>query len=377
MRPPKADRLYEVKAFLLSCPQLERPPGTICRQEKDMTVSPTLFILLFSVNIDLGHLHLTTKGPGKVEPLDVEQSRQQRSLDVECQKGNPLGASYSGKKNHTVSGRICQSWAASEPHSPKYTDVGKVGETEAGNHNHCRNPNKDIGGVWCYTLDPEKRREFCSVPICPPSMLKVLDFSADSNAEYAGATLEAGPLTESFTICSAFMVEAWKGVTSSAKLFEMVQSSGQAWAYVTLFSSTVSQYTVKLGPLKIVKETNSIFFPLRWTRVCLSLDSVVGKLMLVVDGQLLVVEEHKREEEVKRRPANISLVLKHEVTGRVAELNIFNSSFSVESMIAQTTAGGEECGAPGDLVNWEEAEWTLHIFFVFFCLKSWCSVSIL
>ena len=29
-------------------------------------------------------------------------------------------------------------------------------------------------------------------------------------------------------------------------------------------------------------------------------------------------------------------------------------------MIAQTTAGGEECGAPGDLVNWEEAEWTLH-----------------
>ena len=32
---------------------------------------------------------------------------------------------------------------------------------------------------------------------------------------------------------------------------------------------------------------------------------------------------------------------------------------SVESMIAQTTAGGKECGAPGDLVNWEEAEWTL------------------
>ena len=29
-------------------------------------------------------------------------------------------------------------------------------------------------------------------------------------------------------------------------------------------------------------------------------------------------------------------------------------------MIAQTTAGEEECGAPGDLVNWEEAEWTLH-----------------
>ena len=29
-------------------------------------------------------------------------------------------------------------------------------------------------------------------------------------------------------------------------------------------------------------------------------------------------------------------------------------------MIGQATSGGEECGAPGDLVNWEEAEWTLH-----------------
>ena len=47
------------------------------------------------------------------------------------------------------------------------------------------------------------------------STLKVLDFSADidqlpdSNGEYTGATLEAGPLPESFTICSALMVEAW------------------------------------------------------------------------------------------------------------------------------------------------------------------------
>ena len=67
----------------------------------------------------------------------------------------------------------------------------------------------------------------------PENMLKVLDFSADndyepdSNGEYTSATLEAGPLPESFTICSAFMVEAWNGVTNSAKLFEMTRSSGQ------------------------------------------------------------------------------------------------------------------------------------------------------
>ena len=49
-----------------------------------------------------------------------------------------------------------------------------------------------------------------------------------------------------------------------------------------------------------------------------------------------------------------------ELTGRISGVNIFNSSLSLERMIIQTTAGGEECGAPGNLVNWEEAEWTLH-----------------
>ena len=68
----------------------------------------------------------------------------------------------------------------------------------------------------------------------------------------------------------------------------------------------------------------------------------------------------------KYRPANLSIALgfdpfnELEFTGRVSRLNIFNSALSIERMVAQTTAGGEECGAPGDLVNWEEAEWTLH-----------------
>ena len=60
------------------------------------------------------------------------------------------------------------------------------------------------------------------------STLKVLDFSADKdhepdiNGEYTGATLEAGPLPESFTICSAFMVEAWTTEFSSAYMFALL-----------------------------------------------------------------------------------------------------------------------------------------------------------
>ena len=68
-----------------------------------------------------------------------------------------------------------------------------------------------------------------------------------------------------------------------------------------------------------------------------------GKVKLVVDGQLLGEEEYKREED-SDRPANISLVLGFdpdtgdELTGRIAGVNIFNSSLSLERMIIQTTA---------------------------------------
>ena len=47
------------------------------------------------------------------------------------------------------------------------------------------------------------------------NMSKVLDFSADNdnepdrNGDYTSATLDAGPLPESFTICLAIMVDAW------------------------------------------------------------------------------------------------------------------------------------------------------------------------
>ena len=82
-----------------------------------------------------------------------------------------------------------------------------------------------------------------------------------------------------------------------------------------------------------------------------------------------MVEEEVKGEENEERMDNITISLGFfagmagmavEYPLRIANLNVFTSSLSVERMIAQTTAGGEECGAPGDLVSWEEAEWTLH-----------------
>ena len=86
---------------------------------------------------------------------------------------------------------------------------------------------------------------------------------------------------------------------------------------------------------------------------------------MVKDGQLLGEKEYRRDED-EYRPANLSLVLGYkpltgeEFQGKFTNFNVFNSSLSVERMIRLTRAGEKECGAPGDLVSWEEAEWTLH-----------------
>ena len=86
-----------------------------------MVLHSTLFCLLLSIALVSGHLvpdGRKSRRPGK-EDLEERretriQGRKQRSVssqdDQECQEGNPLGVSYLGRMNVTVSGRNCQAW---------------------------------------------------------------------------------------------------------------------------------------------------------------------------------------------------------------------------------------------------------------------------
>ena len=251
-----------------------------------MALPSTLFCLLLSVSLVYGHLltdDRTTRRPRKGDPKEERksqtriQSRQQRSVNSqdnpECQEGNPPGVSYLGRVNVTASGTTCQAWAATQSHQHNFTDVGE--------HNYCRNPNGDLEGVWCYITDPDKQWEHCSVPICGrPTMLNVLDFSADNdqepdrNGEYTSATLAADlALPESFTICLAFMVEAWTTEFSGARMFILLDDDGYSWGYIHLFAvDSYTQYRVKLGPVFFVRQVEAVYFPLQWAHVCLSLE---------------------------------------------------------------------------------------------------------
>ena len=68
---------------------------------------------------------------------------------------------YRGCQTKTRSGRTCQKWAAQFPQSHRHTPKLMPGKG-LGDHNYCRNPTQEPGGIWCYTTDPQIIRERCN-----------------------------------------------------------------------------------------------------------------------------------------------------------------------------------------------------------------------
>ena len=201
----------------------------------------------------------------------------------------------------------------------------------------------------------------------------VIDFSddmdgePDSRGDYTMASLSKPDMPRDFTICSAFIFQSWADGPSYTLLFELLDY-GYRWGSFKIYAAdTYTEFTVWLGEVHILTTTDRVMFPLTWKRVCVSLDTVSGKVGLVVDGQVVKEKKHQDAiEEDVRRPTNMSLVFGYydvsgsEFTGMTSNMNIFSSPLSTGTLIALTEAGGEECGAPGDYVSWEEEDWQLY-----------------
>ena len=283
--------------------------------------------------------------------------------DVGCQERFTMGKDYTGQGNTTVSGLTCLKWSDTED-GLDWSDVG--------DHNYCRNPHGwGSDGVFCFKTGSEV--EYCAVPFCPK--IKILDFSADnerpgrkdSNGSYTYASVEKSSLPFSFTLCSAFMVEAWTSSYTEANVYTLLDDNRNPWLSLRLFSSpSQTKFTVTVFGTKFALTSHLKMSPLYWVRTCLSIESNSSKAELVVNGKL----EGERTFQPGARPMNLSLLLglqlnkngavEFESTGRTTNFNVFSSALSTDQMEGLTTAGGEMCGRQGDFLSWEEAEWILH-----------------
>ena len=94
---------------------------------------------------------------------------------IGCQHKSTSGRAYVGEANITLDGTACQKWTDTKPHEHGFTYLG--------DHNFCRNPagTNDQSQVWCFTTDPERRRQNCSVPFCPS--LKAIELVMENHWE--------------------------------------------------------------------------------------------------------------------------------------------------------------------------------------------------
>ncbi|XP_024408004.2 plasminogen [Desmodus rotundus] len=83
--------------------------------------------------------------------------------EPECIIGN--GKDYRGKKATTAMGTPCQAWSAQEPH-PHNVFTPLTNPRAGLEKNYCRNPDGDVFGPWCYTMNPRKIFDYCDVPHC-------------------------------------------------------------------------------------------------------------------------------------------------------------------------------------------------------------------
>ena len=154
----------------------------------------------------------------------------------------------------------------------------------------------------------------------------------------------------------------------STLLFQWKEEDGKKWGYIILFAwETGTFYDIVFGNvIRYYVKGEKVYFPFVWARLCASLDTVSGSLVLLVDGKVVLEERGLQEvtQEDQRRPTDLDMKVGYEnekggfsteFTGQYSNLNIFSGPLPIKKMIAMTQAGSPECGAPGDFLSWEGA----------------------
>ncbi|XP_028996569.2 plasminogen-like [Betta splendens] len=111
------------------------------------------------------------------------------------------GLDYKGKIHTTQNGFTCQRWDSQTPHEHSYSPSAHPEKNLE--ENYCRNPSGDPQ-PWCFTTDPSKRWDFCSVPRCtsePPTIVPEQICTTGRGQAYRGtiAVTESGRTCQSWS----------------------------------------------------------------------------------------------------------------------------------------------------------------------------------
>eukprot|EP00760_Papus_ankaliazontas_P016627 PhM_4_TR16815/c1_g1_i2/m.104511 len=105
-----------------------------------------------------GYTHVVYTDTSKTLPTTYKPSPVQEA-------GKPYfapGIDYRGGVNTTVNGSSCVGWTHQKALPWDVIGLG------LGDHNFCRNPTNDAGGVWCFAFNPSTRtmhKEYCTIPV--------------------------------------------------------------------------------------------------------------------------------------------------------------------------------------------------------------------
>ena len=303
-----------------------------------------------------------------------------------------LGLDYKGKANKTIYGSDCLVWADS--------DFGSIGhdwidwaDWGGGEHNHCRNIGGTgaYGGVQCLaSFGTYTHFVFCPVPKCTQPVLDIpaLDEFAQPHARTQDWNVTSTP--SSWTICSAFMLDAWHSTKYSELSIWKLFGYGHNFYFASSLigshgglsiSATESgmMYTVRF-PIE-VEHSVRIFsekpvFPGRWIRSCFSYQQMGNKtqLRLVVDGEIIGENNFEEEYEYKLTALYYYLAVGQvddsfgpspspnpsPFRGKATDVNMFSYAMSIETMVGMTDGRDRgNCRIEGDFISWLKSSWYL------------------
>ena len=194
------------------------------------------------------------------------------------------------------------------------------------------------------------------------------------------ATLNLKNLPSHLSICSSVFLKGWAADAGTALAFFQlidhdrlegtVWNVDDSWAALGLGVGQLKRETkitafmgLKDEKVEITaKEKLPLYFAQSWIRACMSLDTTTGMVRIVVDGKVLEDALHPKIKFFEdKMPTNFTIRVGNAaaINAIFANIDMFSEPPSLDKMVAMTTSGGEECGARGDFLNWEEAEWTL------------------